>query len=148
MTLLKCENFVLIFNAVCWTISVAVVLYWAYQYSLDEDLSIVDNKAFYQDPSDRFPVLSLCFSNPFPDANLPETNGHTLNTTNYVKFLRGQYHDDEMLKIDYKKIVMDVSDHVIEVYIKWKNGSYKSYEAKNYGKKTFYPTYSGFGFFQ
>ena len=148
MTLLKCKYFVYMFNAVFWVLSVAVVLYWAYQYSLDENLSIVDNKAFYQDPSDRFPVLSLCFSNPFPEANLPETNGHTLNTTNYVKFLRGQYHDDEMLKIDYKKIVMDVSDHVIEVYIKWKNGSYKSYKAENYPHQTFYPTYAGFGFYQ
>ena len=145
MSLFKRNNLVVGFEILLWTISGSVVLYLAYKYNLNEDLSIVDIKKFYQGPTDVFPVLSLCFRNPFPKSKLQSNN---INATNYAKYLKGQYSDETMHRADYQSIIMDVSEYVEEIYIKWKNGSYKSYRAENYGKKTFYPTYSGFGFFQ
>ena len=145
MSLFKRNNLVVGFEILLWTISGSVILYLAYKYTLNEDLSVVDIIKFYQGPTDVFPVLSLCFMNPFPKSKLQNND---INATNYVKYLKGQYFDETMHTADYQSIVMDVSEYVEEIYIKWKNGSYKSYTAENYGKKTFYPTYSGFGFFQ
>ena len=147
MNLFKCDNIVSLFKVICWTICVIVAFYWTYLYNLNEDLSIVDNRKFYQDPSDVFPVLSICFKNPFPEANL-EKMGDEINPTTYVEYLQGNFNDSKFQSIDYQSSVLKVSEYVNEVYIKWKNGSYKSYYTEDYLNKTFYTTYAGFGFFQ
>ena len=47
---------------------------WIYGYSLNEDLSKVDNIPFYESKQDVFPVLSLCFKDPFSDEKLKYKN--------------------------------------------------------------------------
>ena len=147
MVQMKHNNIIALFHLICWFASVSVSLYWVYKYNQNEDLSVVNNKKFYQESDDVFPVLSLCFKDPFPEADFLIT-GTTTNVSNYVKFLGGQYFEEEMLRIDFQNITMNVLEYAEEIYIKWKDGSYKSYPAKNHTDKLFEPTYSGFGFFQ
>ena len=55
----------LVFHGVCWIATTSVVSYWIYIFSLNEDLCVVDYKKYYQEKTDHYPVLSLCFENPF-----------------------------------------------------------------------------------
>ena len=146
MNIIKFDIITSAFNVLCWAVSITVSVYWIHQYIQNEDLSIVNNKKFYQKRDDVFPVLSLCFKNPFPETYF-ENMGGKINTTDYVNFLKGQYHNDQLLTIDYRNASMDISEFVEEIYIKWKNGSYKYYSDKSYTKQAFERTYSGYGFF-
>ena len=83
------DKFVSVFHVICWTVTLAVISYWLYIFSLNEDLSIVDYKKYYQSKSDVFPVLSLCLRNPFSKKNLRMT-GAGINETSYLHFLEGK----------------------------------------------------------
>jgi hypothetical protein len=119
----KCRNmFVISFHCLCWMATTTVILYWVYLFSLNEDLSNVDNKLFYETKHDVFPVLSLCFKNPFSEGKLKMT-GTGINATSYLKFLNGEYFSSEMKDIDYENITMDISEYLKEIYVLWRNGS-------------------------
>ena len=117
------DNFVCMFNVVCWTTSAILIVYWAYLFNLNEDLSTIDNRKFYQGPFDVFPVLSLCFKDPFPEAKLANF-GENINASTYVKYYQGSYFEKTLQNIEYQNVVMDIAEYVDELYIKWKNGSY------------------------
>ena len=48
------------FHLICWTITIALVSYWIYAYTLNEDLCLVDYKKYLETDFDEFPVLSIC----------------------------------------------------------------------------------------
>lgn len=135
---------VLFFDGICWSTTVTVIFYWIYIFSQNEDLCIVDYKKYYQDKTDVFPVLSLCFRNPFSNKKLGMSSAG-INDTSYLEFLEGKYFSPEMLAIDYKNITMDMSEYLVRYWVNWRNGSYetKSLENKN-DKKIFISTYAGF----
>ena len=53
-------------------------------FSLNEDISLVEYKRYYEKKTDVFPALSLCFSNPFSASKLRQAG---LSSTSYFKFL-------------------------------------------------------------
>ena len=102
-----------IFNGLCWIATTTVVVYWIYEFSLNEDLCVVDYKKFYEDGSDPYPVLSMCFADPFVSSKL-EGIGAGLNKKLYSMFLGGDHFNTQMMDIDYN------NNFVTEYYITWK----------------------------
>ena len=136
-------KFVLFFHVICWTATVTLIAYWLYRFKLNEDLSIVEYKKYYESKTDVFPVVSLCLRNPFSKKNFRMTSPG-INETSYVNFLEGKYFVPEMLTIDYENITLDMSKYVVEYYVEWRNGSHGNYSPTNDDGKIFTSSYAGF----
>ena len=132
----------LLFHGLCWVATTSVVAYWIYIFSLNDDLCVVDYKKYYEEKTDHYPVLSLCFENPFSSDKLRMVSPG-INETTYLKFLRGEYFSQEMLDVDYENVTMDISEYIIKYFVWWRNGTIEVVPSQN-NKKLFESTFSGF----
>ena len=139
-SLKKC---VLFFHVICWTATVTVISYWIYIYGLNQDLSVVNYKKYYQSKDDVFPVLSLCLNNPFSEENVGLKSA-AFNKTSYLKFLEGSYFVPEMLDINYENMSIDMSEYVVKYWVEWRNGSSETHSVKNGKRELFTLSYAGF----
>ena len=135
------RRFRALFHFICMTSATALISYWVYIFSLNEDLCVVDYKKWYQEENDAYPMLSLCFETPFSKEKL-ERSGSGINETSYLRYLEGEHFRPEMFAIDYKSIINDID--MTEYWVLWRNGSSSSfYPAKNH-TKILVSTYAGF----
>ena len=132
-----------IFQVLCWMTTASVIVFWLYKFSLNQDYSVIEYKKYHQDEADVYPMLSLCFKNPF-DSDKIATNDTQINGTSYLEFINGQYFAPKMLDIDHGKIIMNISDYIDDAWIGWRNGSYRRKYDNQYHKKLFFSTFSGF----
>lgn len=131
-----------LFHVLCWSATTSVVSYWIYKYSLNDDLCVVDYKKFYEDPTNHYPMLSLCFENPF-SSNKLNLISPEINETTYLQFLRGEYFSPEMLEIDYENVTIDIAEYVKKYFVYWRDGSMEVFKfQKQYN--LFETTFSGF----
>ena len=105
----------------CAAAAIFMLVYWGREFSLDEDLTVTTYRKFYEREDDVYPTVSICLVNPFLKRRLAE-NG--VNQSLYFKFLKGEYFSEDMLKIVYKNVSIDISDHVKEYKMYFRNGTY------------------------
>ena len=96
------------FHVICWTITIILLSYWIYEYSLNNDLCLVDYKKYYETESDEFPVLSICLKNHISEEKLRLQNPD-IDIESYIKFLGGNEFKKELTKIDYGNVTIDMS---------------------------------------
>ena len=111
------------YHVICLCVTVSIVCYCFYRYSLDGDVSLIDFKTFNDDRTSLYPTTTLCFYNPFLEAELTKL-GDGINTTSYSKFLQGELHDDRLASIDYDKVTLSLEDKLISASGKMENGTY------------------------
>jgi len=139
----SCKCVVLLFHILCWISTITVTSYQLYTFILNDDLCIVDYKTYYNDPSDVYPVLSLCFKNPFMANKFVNMNTN-INETSYKEFLDGKYFSSEMWSLDYNSIILDMSEYVVMYWMEWRNGSHGTFSHAENKIQLFRSTYSGF----
>ena len=115
------------FDYVCWIATLTAICYWIFKYSLNEDLCVIDDKKYYENPSDMFPVLSICLKNPFTNVQLQKKN-QDFNGTEYLEFLQGEVFSTRLIEIDYNNIRLNISDYVDSYVLEWRNGTAKEYK--------------------
>ena len=81
------QSFRFIFVLLCAFAAISICVYWIYKYRLDEDLSVITYREFYEREDDVYPTVSICLVNPFLKRRLAE-NG--VNESLYFKFLKGE----------------------------------------------------------
>ena len=131
------------FGFVCWSSAISITFYWVYLFSLNEDLITLEYPQYYHDESSAYPILSLCFKNPFNISKLEEMKPG-IHAEFYLEFLEGKRFSSELWKNDYKNIAFDVSQYVLEYWIEWRNGSTKTYPPTSDVISIFSTTFSGF----
>ena len=94
--------------------------YWIYVYTLDEDLCIVDYRKYFEDKSDEFPVLSICLKNHISEEKLKLQNPE-ITIHRYIDFLNGEIFDEDLAKVNYKNVTIDVSNYVNVSGVKFRN---------------------------
>ena len=132
----------IIFHGICLLFTVGMVVHWCFKYSLNEDLSSVEYKKYYDTKEDVYPVMSLCFKNSFLKEKLTKNYG-----TDYaalLDFLKGEYFNEEMLRINYNDVVFNLEDYVDKYWIRWRNATVASFPRSDIKEKMFNMTYSGF----
>ena len=139
-------QFLTLYKFVCFSTAVSLIIYWVYAYYLDDDLCVVDYKKYLDDESDTFPTLSICLENSILESKLWEQNPQ-INASSYLKFLKGEYYDADMIKVDYRNVTLDINKFIDIEYISYRNGSYFSYPYHKTSKPIFSVTYTGI-FFQ
>ena len=100
--------------------AIAICVYWIYKYRLDEDLSVITYREFYEREDDVHPTVSLCLRNPFLSEPLAE---YGVNKSSYSDFLRGKYFSTQMLGINYENVTIDISDYIKGYLNIFRNGS-------------------------
>ena len=107
-----------LFKALCVVAAFAMVAYWIYKFTLDEDISLVDYKPIKEENDIHYPEVSLCFQ--------------------YL----GPLHEN-VSSIDFTKVSIDVDGYYIGTAVVWKNGSialvksskpYLSFSGFKYGR--------------
>jgi hypothetical protein len=126
MKLSKEEWFMYPFGISCVATSMSLCLYWCYKFSLNEDLSVVQYKNFYETNDDVFPTMSLCLGNPFLEERLSK---YGINITSYVDFLGGKLFAKEMLNIDYNHVTIDIVNYIKAYRLYFRNNSNIKYES-------------------
>ena len=120
-----------VYRFLCFSVTIAMVTYWCIEYSKDNDLASVDYRSI-KDLNFSYPVLSLCFMDPFVNEKLKSVRS-TLNKTVYLGFLKGDVPDDGVLKhIDYNNVTLNMEESLKYYYILRKNSSgYENVSASN-----------------
>ena len=120
-------------------------VFWLYRYHLDKDVSVIEGRYYFDDPDDVFPVMSLCFEQPFND-NLFQKFGKNISGSDYQNFLLGNYFNSEMTKIDYNSVTTNISNFVLSYEVKFQNGSSFEDTMTNIGWEKLYYTLSSHNF--
>ena len=133
-----------LFQLSCFASLIFMTSYWFYKFVIeDEDLCLVDYKAVENADEFPLPTVSMCFENPFLDKKLKEI-GPDINTTTYLKYLRGEIFDGRFSDIDYDSVTLNLSEYHIKDIVYWKNGSISSSVLKNNVVEQLYVTFNGF----
>ena len=132
------------FKFLCFSATIFMVTYWCIEYSKDNDLASVDYKSF-KSLNFTYPILSLCFMNPFLDEKLKSISP-TLNKTFYLDLLKGEAQENRLLKnIGYNNVTLDMEDSLKHYYILWKGlNGYEKFSASNKSVVRPIITYNGF----
>ena len=84
------RSFLYCFKFLCLVTAGSMSGYWIYKYWKDDDITVIEYKAFKDSEAMNLPAMSICFSNPFMINKGSLENNTTLKVENYLKFLRGE----------------------------------------------------------
>ena len=121
---MKCkgeEIFTYFFYILCVVVTLSLTIYWCYEFSLNEDLSVIRYKKFFQTNKDIYPTFSLCFNNPFLENHLEE---YGINKTTYSAFLAGEIFSSELMNINYSYVTINIIDYIKGYKIYFENATY------------------------
>ena len=140
------QIFKYIFTFLCIFTTLSMIYYWGYKFSLDEDISVITYRKFYEREDDVYPTASICLENPFLKQRLAE---YGVNQSLYLKYLRGEYFSENMLRIPYKNVTIDISNYIKGYILLHGNGSakYVKFDSGSYvGEKRIltHVSYNGF----
>ena len=110
------------FHFICLCGTISVVCYCFYQYTLDEDVSLIDFKIFHDNMDALYPTTTLCFYNPFLEHDLRKF-GNGINTTSYSQYLQGHLDDERMKNIDYDHVTVSLEEKLLQASGKMENGT-------------------------
>ena len=142
----KWQVFEYIFHVLCLFTTTALVGYWMYKFSMDEDLSVLEYKQYdMKDVNDtsNSPYLSqtICFRNPFITSKKTHLNSSEKHRVE--AFLAGS-EDVEYPDFDYNSLAMNLTDYVKKYYIRWRNGTRQHYDDSDIPWKMVYHGFNGF----
>ena len=109
------------FSGLCVIATFAIIGYWCYLYSKDNDLSLVDYTHF-SNIAQHYPVLSLCFDNPFLEEKLTQIHP-SINGSLYLKYLKGEIDNDILKYVDYDNVTINILEYSLSYDVKWRDGS-------------------------
>ena len=138
---MKLEYLKILFGGVCWITTATLIIYWLYNYSLNEDLITVNYKKFNEEGSDYYPDLSLCFTNIFFNKKLQELG---FNNTSYDNFLRGYGYDPEISNVTIEDVSFRMSDFITMYWIQWRNGTEETFSCSGNCSSLMTSTFSFF----
>ena len=97
------ENFDFCFTFLCILITTGLVCWCIYEFSLDEDETMVSFKGFHDTKFDVQPLVSMCISDPYETTELKKYNAK-ITSNDYSDFLGGIVWNADMLNINYSSV--------------------------------------------
>ena len=153
MTEITYNMLIFCFRMCCWLVIGAILCYWIYLFSLDEDRVLADYKTYYDTPNNAFPVLSICLKNPFLETRLKDFHAN-LTILSYLDFIEGNRFSPEMMNVSFDRVILNLSNYVDEYIVQWRDGHEEQIsifadrtQNKNIfknAKQIFVPSFAGF----
>ena len=109
------------YQCLCVLATVVLSSFCIHLYYLNEDVARVDYRQFDDNRNHIYPSISLCFGNIFVEEKL---EGHGVNQSIYLKFLKGEFFVQPMLSINYRNVTIDPESflHAVEFQQDFDNG--------------------------
>ena len=111
----------------CITATLFTTIWQLNEYCNGPEGTIVKYKRFHDKKSDLYPSVGICFSNTLIEHEL-KRYGDDVNMTAYVKFLSGDYWDQNFLKINYDRVTQNLDQYILA-------SRYKNYLSEEYVPK-------------
>ena len=121
--MISLEHISSIFHLLCVVSTLVLLWMCAWRYIENDSTSLVDFRTFQNQEKDIYPSFSLCFRG---EGIFNEDNLNKNEIENYKQFLKGEIWDEEMLKIDYDEVTLNLVDYVEKVALQ------KNYASPNY----------------
>ena len=120
------KQFKCIFNVICTIVVVSMISYWYYKYAFeDRDIGVVDYVSLEKSKDIEFPLATLCFQNPFVEERL-KRNDSGINSTSYLKYLKGESQDGMFKSIDYQNVTLQLDDYFLSAKgYAWNDSDFK-----------------------
>ena len=129
------------FSICCFVTVTFMIVYWYYKYAFeDRDIGVVDYVSFQEATKIEYPIVSLCFYNPFLLHKIKEINPYIDDTT-YLQFLKGDIMGKSFAEIDYQNISLDINDYFSSAFELWFNKTRYSKSTLSFDHVT---TFNGF----
>lgn len=113
-----------LFKFCCFATVLFMISLWIHNYMQDENLCLVDYRPLENTDDLEFPELSLCllYDNPFIKDKFTD-----LNTTKrkYRKHLKGSNFNENLTKIDYNEVTINLQDYYKRTALIPKNGTHR-----------------------
>ena len=110
------------FKGLCIGLTIALVAWCCYIYSLDQDATVVSFHQFYFTENDIYPAISYCITTPYEQQKL-EQYGFNWTADNYSDFLSGNIWNDDFLKIDYDSVLLEPIDYILGYEFLYRNAT-------------------------
>ena len=118
------------FLLICVITTVGLTIYCIYQYSLNEDVSQISFKHYHEDEDSIYPAITLCFTDYMNRSLFKDA----FSETEYKDFMKGKYWSDEMSKIDYDEVVIDINEYILAIV-----QTYHDVENDDWGEQKYLP---------
>ena len=115
------------FTFLCILITTGLVCWCIYEFSLDEDETMVSFKRFHDRKLDVQPLVSMCISDPYETTELKKYNSK-ITSNDYSDFLGGIVWNVDMLRINYSSVVVSPIRYILGYEITYKNATRSSIE--------------------
>ena len=100
-----------------------MVIYWLYKYKvIDRDIGVLSLISLEEAKEIEFPMPSLCLIEPFIDKSF-NTNHSIINSTDYIKYLKGNASHNSVETIDYERVTLNLNDYFLFATEVWRNDS-------------------------
>ena len=116
------------FAILCGLVTLSLCSYWCYQFSRNEDLTVVQYKEFKGTKEGIFPTASFCLGDNFVLLK-EKLDQYDVNETSYLSFLKGNLFDNKMLSINFSYVTIDITDYIKGYRLYFKNGSSISFHS-------------------
>ena len=109
------------FSLCCFVTVIFMIVYWYYKYAVeDRDIGVVDYVSFQEATEIEYPIVSLCFYNPFLLHKIKYINPY-IDETKYLQFLKGNIMGKVFEEIDYQNISLNIDDYFSSAFELWFN---------------------------
>ena len=120
----------LVYNSFCIVSVVGLILWCIYLFSLDEDLARINIKKFNSDKESLYTSVSFVFYSPYEYKKFERYEDENITPVNYKLHLQGELWNDNISKIDYNDVAIDIKD-----YFQGYEILYDNQKKVNYGNK-------------
>ena len=103
----------IVFIIVCSSATLFLTTWCIYKYHLDLDVTIVSYKRLHESIDDIYPSISLCFYQPYVENHFQRYGIHSVNSTSYINFLKGDFWSKEFIGIDYDNVTLNFKDYFL-----------------------------------
>ena len=102
---------------ISWTVScvfatLSTMVWQLLNYYNGEEQTIVEYRRFNEMETDGYPSLTLCWHMGINEEKL-KMYGSKFNSLAYGKFLHGDAWDEDMLKVDYEDVMLNLNDNIL-----------------------------------
>ena len=110
---IRSKHFQNAFKFVCLTAAVSMIIYCTNDFLENNNISEVSFLRFNQDEESIYPQLTICLLNEFSllDDKLKQL-GKGINTSSYIRFLKGEIWDNRMVGLDIEEITIKLKGQI------------------------------------
>ena len=124
---MESQKFAFYFRFACVLLTGALFMYCSWKYIQNHSTSLVEFQNYHEHDKDIYPSLTLCFvafpnSVSFYDKYKLYKYYNIDNVTEYISFLKGDAWNDNMMKVNYDKVTIDLEEYIQQIDLRNSSG--------------------------